>query len=557
MKPIVYEGNEPYIFVSYAHRDSAAVFRVLYELQNRGYRLWYDDGIAPGSEWPEDIAQHLDRAAMVISFITPKSMESQNCRREINYSFACGKPFLSVVLEPTEMSSGMRMQLSAQQSVVRYNHNTWDGFMQKVLSCPGLAPCQAGATAPPAVTQRAPAQEGERTPDFFQNSAKQPKRGTVIAGIAVGALVVVFAIAFALGGSANDEKRDQEDAIIPIERPTQGEGQVQGSRASVYIDRLVPYNSAGFYQTTENLEKNTSSSSVEKAFSLVSFIKSDAEDSVMVELSSCEIEDLTVIEEPVISIEPAIVGNMLYIYGLNNGWGDSTPVDLGITAAPGQNSNYELNDFADKQYDADAMTYSSGQVRLVQSYSLDAEAFKSKASFDERYGDWSILFTPIGVDGRAGTYVIYYSEEKGFAVDISGRGSAPQSSVELFAVFDVDQGPGTLMFSSAESQPLIDGACRIQMTIAPTKTCELTCRGAFSVDGSTCESEPHSVKVNVPVFSPEAFILSVIAPHDNHGSPMCCELAQNPEASASQIEAIVTRYRYNPEWVLEASNHTS
>ena len=44
MKPVAYEGTEPYIFVSYAHRDSERVFEVLGELQSRGYRFWYDDG---------------------------------------------------------------------------------------------------------------------------------------------------------------------------------------------------------------------------------------------------------------------------------------------------------------------------------------------------------------------------------------------------------------------------------------------------------------------------------------------------------------------------------
>ena len=79
MKPIAYEGNEPYIFISYAHKDSERVFQVLDELDKKGYRIWYDDGIAPGSEWPEDIARHLDAAKMVIAFVTPHSMASQNC----------------------------------------------------------------------------------------------------------------------------------------------------------------------------------------------------------------------------------------------------------------------------------------------------------------------------------------------------------------------------------------------------------------------------------------------------------------------------------------------
>jgi hypothetical protein len=45
-----YEGKEPYIFVSYAHKDSPAVFHIVEQLSARGYRIWYDEGIEPGSE---------------------------------------------------------------------------------------------------------------------------------------------------------------------------------------------------------------------------------------------------------------------------------------------------------------------------------------------------------------------------------------------------------------------------------------------------------------------------------------------------------------------------
>ena len=253
MKPIVYEGKEPYIFVSYAHRDSTAVFEVLTELQKRGYRLWYDDGIAPGSEWPEDIAQHLDAAAMVIAFVTPNSMKSQNCRREINFSLTREKPFLSIMLEPTEMPLGMEMQLSAQQSIIRHNYDSWDGFIRKVLSCPGIAPCQVPpepepepapqpqpepeptpfvpeSTAAPAVERPASAanvglaatagntatlataetqsaelvQTGERKlakkPNQAASEDKRAKGSPKIIGIAAAAVVVLLALFFVFGG---------------------------------------------------------------------------------------------------------------------------------------------------------------------------------------------------------------------------------------------------------------------------------------------------------------------------------------------------------------------
>ena len=142
MKPTAYEGAEPFIFASYAHKDDAAVYEVLDELQRRGYRLWYDDGIEPGSEWPEDIARHLDEAAVMLAFITPAAMDSSNCRREINYALHREKPLLAVMLEPTEMSRGMEMQLSAQQMVVRQSFDRWDQFIGKILRYPKLEPCR-------------------------------------------------------------------------------------------------------------------------------------------------------------------------------------------------------------------------------------------------------------------------------------------------------------------------------------------------------------------------------------------------------------------------------
>ena len=54
-----YEGKEKYIFISYSHSDSEIIIPILEELNSNGYRIWYDDGIEWGSEWPESVAQHL------------------------------------------------------------------------------------------------------------------------------------------------------------------------------------------------------------------------------------------------------------------------------------------------------------------------------------------------------------------------------------------------------------------------------------------------------------------------------------------------------------------
>ena len=148
MRLQAYEGQEPFVFVSYAHKDTDKVMGVLTELDRRGYRIWYDDGIVPGSEWPENIAEHLTNSAMVLAFISQNSIDSPNCRREVTFALSKRKPFLSVVLEKTEMSPGMELQLSAQQSVIRNNYEDEASFINKICSCPDLKPCLKPASEP-------------------------------------------------------------------------------------------------------------------------------------------------------------------------------------------------------------------------------------------------------------------------------------------------------------------------------------------------------------------------------------------------------------------------
>lgn len=184
-----YEGNRPFIFVSYAHKDSREVFDLIEKLAARGYRIWYDEGIEPGSEWPENIANHLLRAEMVLAMITNDSMDSVNCRREINYAMSKGKPLLSVVLEKTEIPAGMELQLSSQQSVLRYNFTDENRFLDKIESCSYMEPCKIDPATD--IPDESNAQDAEPT------ATKKKKPDIRIAaglGIVLAALLIFFAV---------------------------------------------------------------------------------------------------------------------------------------------------------------------------------------------------------------------------------------------------------------------------------------------------------------------------------------------------------------------------
>ena len=115
-----YTGGAPFLFVSYCHRDRDVVYPEIARLHQKGFRIWYDEGIAPGKEWPEEIEDALGRSAFFVVFVSPRAMSSENVRNEINYALRRKKPFLAIHLEETVLVKGMGLQMEARQAIFRY-----------------------------------------------------------------------------------------------------------------------------------------------------------------------------------------------------------------------------------------------------------------------------------------------------------------------------------------------------------------------------------------------------------------------------------------------------
>ena len=102
-----YRGNEPYIFVSYAHLDQDKVFAEIKRFNEAGFHVWYDEGISPGNEWSEEIAEALDKCSVFVIMFTPVSAPRENVQNEIEYAVDEGKPFIAIHLEETELPKGL------------------------------------------------------------------------------------------------------------------------------------------------------------------------------------------------------------------------------------------------------------------------------------------------------------------------------------------------------------------------------------------------------------------------------------------------------------------
>ncbi len=129
-----YEGNEPYIFFSYCHENAWQNYPIIEQMAYDGYRIWYDDGLHPGDEWPERIAQMLDGCAICMVALSQKFSESHNCKNELTFAINNHKALLVIKLEDFPMSIGMRLQLSNTQYIEKYQYTSESSFFEKLYS---------------------------------------------------------------------------------------------------------------------------------------------------------------------------------------------------------------------------------------------------------------------------------------------------------------------------------------------------------------------------------------------------------------------------------------
>lgn len=115
-----YTGDQPFAFISYAHLDAEAVYPEIQRLDLMGYRIWYDEGIDPGNEWPEEVASALKRCTQFIVFVTQRAIASRNVRNEINYALKLNKPFFAIHLDETDLPPGMDLQMSSIQAIFKW-----------------------------------------------------------------------------------------------------------------------------------------------------------------------------------------------------------------------------------------------------------------------------------------------------------------------------------------------------------------------------------------------------------------------------------------------------
>ena len=107
--------------MSYSHSDKPLVYPEIERLYWLGYRIWFDQGIRPSSEWSEEVATKLKRCSLLLVFLSPHAITSRHVLNEIHFGLEHAKPFLAVHLSEFSLPDSLQLQVGRIQGVLKYS----------------------------------------------------------------------------------------------------------------------------------------------------------------------------------------------------------------------------------------------------------------------------------------------------------------------------------------------------------------------------------------------------------------------------------------------------
>lgn len=107
-----YSGEEPYVYLCFHEADKKRVKPFLSALIQRRCRVWYCIGDAQDAEQNRANAQRAGKAALMVFFLTPRSVEDETVKSNLGHFQASGRPVICIETEACAEQSGFSLILS-------------------------------------------------------------------------------------------------------------------------------------------------------------------------------------------------------------------------------------------------------------------------------------------------------------------------------------------------------------------------------------------------------------------------------------------------------------
>lgn len=87
------------LFVSYARENRPHVDELVRHLDALGYEPWVDTALRGGQTWWDEILRRISECDVFTAIVSPNSLNSVACKRELDWALALGKPVLPIAVE--------------------------------------------------------------------------------------------------------------------------------------------------------------------------------------------------------------------------------------------------------------------------------------------------------------------------------------------------------------------------------------------------------------------------------------------------------------------------
>ena len=500
------------VFISYKSDEESYAKTVRKVLEDNGISCWMaPDSIPAGSNYMKQIPQAIEDCKVMIILISKKSQQSTWVKNEFSQAVTKHKTIIPYVIQDCPLEDEFQFSMSTMQQVYAWQDE--EAALQRIVR-----------------DIRASLNEDEQAKVEIKVVHKTKPPVWAYAVIAVLAVAVIGAVIF-----ANRTKKEDSDHATAA-----------SGAASVYYSEIVPYSLAGYYETAQMAEDDQFSiNTYDQAFSLLSFIRNDTGKSMFVEKIAVDILDLVPITVPEIVLDGVMdEGNGLTILAYNDGWGDAENIPVKWSVTP-EYGVPEFPAFIERMSGQGIVSVKSGEAALILKKQEDfQELLEWARSQDTEY--LTTLYT-LMVEAECGDrprvlamYLMYDPETDTITYAFGGANS-DKPTITLYGFLDVDNPPKSIRFNPGDSTPLVDDTFRIETVIIPTKSCDVTLRGSYSMGGDLYETDAYSVRVSVPYFEETSKMLS---------GTMTRELAEIDMNDVKRMQQICSKYRYDIQSIL-------
>ena len=131
-----YQGNEPYIFLSYAHKDKELAHQVVDYLQEHNFNVWFDEGIHTGAQWKKFILEKIanPNCWMMVFLATQNSLVSDECEKELYFAEKKKKKFINVVIGSPQFPDWFICDFKRNQFVNEAEFASRDAMLDRLNS---------------------------------------------------------------------------------------------------------------------------------------------------------------------------------------------------------------------------------------------------------------------------------------------------------------------------------------------------------------------------------------------------------------------------------------